>query len=443
VTVEDVAVEDMTVETERSLRESEADAARAESAWVALGAVYSARLAGDQQTASSKLVDGLADPRGADLLADDLVVHAHAPDEVEAFAAWLAGQDGAGQHGAGPAHGDATAKRNVAAARLIESRQAEAAGDVERARELVDATLAADPDFGPARWDAAWHAALRDDYAAALAHLGQLAVGADDADVRHWTLAQDWRSGRTGGSAPCVCGSGRHQKRCCGKDGMELHLLWWKLSSFLFRASQRGVVLNVAAALAGLHADDDDLDTRLGSTDFEDALVHPLTASLALVAGGLAARYREVWGPVSSEAEQRLLDLMAGSRVDVWVVPSDVGKGGVGKSEVRSLDGRQKVVLRNPGALASVGSGPGCVVAAVTGGGSKRDAYLLGTPVRLRQTPVEGPPIEVAHLLHESAMARSTEGGDAPTVDLTAMAIALAPFVDVSPTTVRNTPQEQ
>ena len=388
------------------LRDAPADAASAESAWVALGDAYSAHLAGDGDTAAARIQAALADPRGADLLADDLVVHGHDAGEVAGFSAWLAEHDG------------------TAAARLIESRQAEAAGDADRARELVLAAIEADPEYGPALWDAAWHAALRDDYAAALELLDRLDVGPDDADVRHWSLAQDWRSGRIGGAAPCICGSGRHQKRCCGKDGMELHLLWWKLTSFLFRAGQRGVVLNVAAALAGLHAGDDDLDDRLGSSDFEDALVHPLTANLALVAGGLAARYRDVWGPVSSKAEQRLLDLMASSHVDVWVLPTDPGKPSA--KEVRSLDGRQKVTLRNPGTLSVLGTDPGCVVAAVTGGGSKHDAYLVGAPVRLRPLEVEGPPIEVAHLL------------SAGTIDVTALAAALAPFVEV-----RTVPQEQ
>ncbi|HVX19288.1 MAG TPA: hypothetical protein VHA73_14760 [Acidimicrobiales bacterium] len=385
-----------------TLRGDARDAARAESAWVALGDAYSAFQGGSHGHAADRLGDALDHAGGVDLLADDLVVHGHDADQVATFSAWLA----------------ETADRpsGIAAARLIESRQAEAAGDVDRADALVREALEADPDCAPARWDAAWHAALRDDYDDALEHLARLGVPADDADVQHWTLASAWRDGRHGVASPCQCGSGRHQKRCCGKDGMELHLLWWKLRSFLFRAAQRGLVLNVAAALTGLHAGDVDLEEQLESPAFEQALVHPLTATLAVVPGGLAAHYRDVWGDHATAVEQRLLDLIASARVDVWVIPEK------GHQDVRSLDGRSTVRLRNEGVLAAAGAEPGCVVAAVTGDGAKSDAYLVGVPTRLRAAPVEGPPIEVAELFHQASSAE----------EVIALASALAPYVDLS-----------
>jgi hypothetical protein len=272
---------------------------------------------------------------------------------------------------------------------FLRSRLAEWQGDAA-AQELALATAAQQP---AALVDAAWFAADRGDARAALGLLQAAHVPADDPDVEllaRYTMAGPRLVGR---NDPCWCGSGRKHKQCClrlnGHD-LESRVPWLhaKAVAFLQRPPQRGALLAVATASAGVETPDDAPARVIAAAC--DATV----TELCLFEGGAFARFVEQRGALLPDDERELAERWASGRHRAWEV-LDGGRAlrDTATGEERDLDPASGAkVASDVVVLAVAQDGP----IALPGPAQPIDAASVQTLAPLLEA---GDPVPIARLL--------------------------------------------
>jgi hypothetical protein len=233
---------------------------------------------------------------------------------------------------------------------FLRSRLAEWQGDAA-AQEAALATAAQQP---AALVDAAWFAADRGDARAALGLLQAAHVPSDDPDVEH--LAQYTAAGPrlVGRNDPGWCGSGRKHKHCClrlnGHD-LDSRVPWLhaKGVAFLQRPPQRGALLAVATASAGV-ATPDDAPARVIA-----AACDATVTELCLFEGGAFARFVAQRGALLPDDERELAERWATARHRIWEV-QDGGRALRDRAtgEERLLDARSAAKVAHDGIVLAV-----------------------------------------------------------------------------------------
>jgi hypothetical protein len=201
---------------------------------------------------------------------------------------------------------------------FLRSRLAEWQGDAVAQEAALDAA-ARSAQQPAALVDAAWFASDRGNARDALALLRAAHVPADDPDLE--LLVRYTASGPrlVGRNDPCWCGSGRKHKQCCLRlNGHDLvsraPWLHAKAVTFLQRPPQRGALLAVATASAGV-ASSDEAPARVIA-----AACDATVAELCLFEGGAFQRFLDQRGSLLPEDELELAQVWAGGRHRVWEV---------------------------------------------------------------------------------------------------------------------------
>ncbi len=288
----------------------------------------------DDPTALRAALDILEDPRILVAVVDELLGFDDDPDRMRdlvALAQRLTTVAGRGLRGA-----VAAAVAALAAER--DGRPLDAESHLRRAARLDEGW-----DFVEERL--AWYESDRGDAAAALRRWSDLGAAADDPDLavlRPFVTAPR----ELGRNEPCWCGSGRKFKQCHRGQVERAPLpervgwLTHKAQAYLTRRS------GLAPALAPyLVARYPDLDT---------ATVDPLVLDVALVEGGLFARFLAERGPLLPEDERLLAEAWTLVERTVYEVTAvDTGRG----VSVRDLRTGDRIDVRDPalGNRASVG----------------------------------------------------------------------------------------
>lgn len=130
--------------------------------------------------------------------------------------------------------------------------EAERDGDVPVAESDLQASVRADPDFGPALEELAWYVADRGDAAKAVSLLRRAGVGENDLELEYLVSQLDTTPAvRAGRNDPCPCGSGRKFKACC-LDNKSIPIearagwLYHKIVTFALRPPRREMVERLA-----------------------------------------------------------------------------------------------------------------------------------------------------------------------------------------------------
>lgn len=195
---------------------------------------------------------------------------------------------------------------------------AEHQGEVATQRRHLDDALARDPAFGPARLALGFLAFVTGDVRRArrlLADLDDRRAVAMAHAVGH--IAEPGLP--VGRNDACPCGSGAKAKRCCPPPPLPLAdrawWLWEKAEQWLRRLPQVGDQVCLAEELAGV-----DL-LEAGECDVvEEVLTAPAFRSVALLEGGMLARFLDRLGPLLPADERALTERWRAARHAVWEV---------------------------------------------------------------------------------------------------------------------------
>ena len=213
--------------------------------------------------------------------------------------------------------------RTAAGAHHLRARVAEWDGDALAGERHLTLALASDPHHEPSLADAAWYAEDRGDARRAIDLLRRFGPGGDGhiARIRRWQQGDRTAPGR---NQPCPCGSGRKYKLCCATQGGTLASrsgwLYEKAVAFAHRPPQRDPMIEVACALAGVAAPDEDPEA------FIDAVQDPLVHDLVLFEGGVLDAFVAERGPLLPVDERDLAASWSGSRRRLYRV-ADVRPG--------------------------------------------------------------------------------------------------------------------
>ena len=144
-----------------------------------------------------------------------------------------------------------------------------------------------------------------------------------------------------GRNKPCLCGSGRKHKVCCGPTTpypLPQRAQWRYQRAVLWalRPAQQETLLDLAEALAGSASSEE---------DFEDALTDPLLTNLALVEESLLADYLLQRGPLMPPDERALVSSWLTRPLTLWEVQST--RPGFDLT-VRALPDGEAVTVRGP-----------------------------------------------------------------------------------------------
>ena len=188
----------------------------------------------------------------------------------------------------------------------------------------------------------AWYASDRGDAASALAHWTAAGAPPDDPDasaVRPFTTAPTRELGR---NEPCWCGSGRKFKQChrgqVERAPLPERVGWLARKSVAYLTRCGDAVANLGPYVVARHPD-------LDAVDFD-----PLVLDVALVEGGLFARFLADRGPLLPEDERLLAEAWTLVERTVYEVTAvDVGHG-VAVRDLRTgdrIDVRDRALSRS------------------------------------------------------------------------------------------------
>lgn len=285
------------------------------------------------------ILDRLADPRIADLVADQ--VESEAARRPSGTAAWFAQLDAL-----------RVAAENVPAAEagamLLQARVHEGRGETDEARRLAEQALVLAPDLLPVIRDCAEYELCAGNWARAW----QLASSIEDDDLASNLLsclealrkpAQAPGSARPARNRPCPCGSGRKYKACCeGREsGAAPHplerrapALYAMLATYAQRSARRVIYARLRAQVPG------------SPSAFMFCL------DLAVFDGGAAASFLAARGHLLREDERALLGQWLRTPLDLyevaWTKPGS-------RLRLRGLVGGQGIELDDRALSSSVG----------------------------------------------------------------------------------------
>ncbi|MGH9106091.1 MAG: SEC-C metal-binding domain-containing protein, partial [Acidimicrobiales bacterium] len=225
----------------------------------------------------------------------------------------------------------------MAAARWLAARAAEAAGDLALAEAQLHLAVDAAGNWGPAVDRLAWYLSDKGEAVEAAQLWRSLGIDRRDPEVANVEELARSAGAKLGRNEPCWCGSGRKFKLChLGKPVLaplpeRVGWLAGKAVSYLRRQPERagGTVFTVATARA---------DGRSDEKAMAKAFSDPLTLDLVLAEGGWFERFLHERGPLLPDDEALLATSWAMVDRTIYEVVSVRPGTGVTVKDLRSAE---------------------------------------------------------------------------------------------------------